>query len=114
MIDLGRPLTVDDEDTGTTADTTHTYSLTSPARTDPTGSYLATLDRFDRTLAVNDPLNTSDFSWTYWADGQPATFGQPNGNTTAYAYGRLVSKDTTAGGTDQALYDWTHNRAGRS
>ena len=50
---LGRPLTVDDEDTGTLADTTYTYSLTSPAWTDPTGSYTATLDRFDRTLAVN-------------------------------------------------------------
>ena len=114
---LGRPLTVDDEDTGTVADTTYTYSLTSPAWTDPTGSYSATLDRFDRTLAVNDPLNASDFIWTYRADGQPATFGQPNGNTTAFAYdavGRLVSKDTTAAGpTTRADYDWTYNRAGQ-
>jgi RHS repeat-associated protein len=114
---LNRPLTVDDEDAGSTADTTYTYSLTSPAWTDPTGSYGATLDAFDRATAVNDPVNASDFTWTYRADGQPASFGQPNGNTTAYAYdatGRLISKDTTATApTDRALYDWTHNRAGQ-
>ena len=96
--------------------TTYTYHLTSPAWTDPTGSYTASLDKFDRATAVNDPVNASDFTWSYRADGQPASFGQPNGNTTAYAYdatGRLVSKDTTAGATDRALYDWTHNRAGQ-
>lgn len=41
---LNRPLTVDDEDAGTGADTTYTYSLTSPSWTDPTGTYLVTLD----------------------------------------------------------------------
>ncbi len=52
---LGRPLTVDDEDAGTTPDTTYTYSLTSPAWTDPTGSYTATLDPFDRVTGLERP-----------------------------------------------------------
>jgi RHS repeat-associated protein len=113
---LNRPLTVDDEDAGTVPDTTYTYSLTSPGWTDPTGSYAATLDKFDRPTAVNDPANATDFTWTYRADGQPATAGAPNGNTTTFAYdklGRLTSKDAAAGGTNRALYDWTHNRAGQ-
>jgi hypothetical protein len=33
---LNRVLTVDDDDLGTTADTTYTYSLTSPSWTDET------------------------------------------------------------------------------
>jgi YD repeat-containing protein len=44
---LNRPLTVDDEDAGTTADTTYAYSLTSPSWTDPTGTYLVSLDPGD-------------------------------------------------------------------
>jgi hypothetical protein len=54
--------------------------------TDPSGSYSATLDRFDRPTGVNDPVNANDFTWTYRADGQPGSFAQPNGNTTALAY----------------------------
>jgi RHS repeat-associated protein len=114
---LNRPLTVDDEDAGSTADTTYSYSLTSPSWTDPTGTYQVTLDKFDRTTIVNDPVNASNFTWTYGANGQPLTFGQPNGNTTTFAYddlGRLTSKDAeSGGGTDRAMYDWTHNRAGQ-
>lgn len=113
---LNRVLTVDDEDPGTTADTTYSYGLTSPSWSDPTGSYSATLDKFDRPTAVNDPANATDFSWTYRADGQPATMAQPNGNTTTYVYDALArptSKDSTAGATNRALYDWTHNRAGQ-
>ena len=117
---LNRPLTVDDEDAGTTADTTYTYSLTSPSWTDPTGAYSATLDTFDRPTAVNDPANATDFTWTYRADGQPLMTGQPNGNWTEHFYdaiGRLTGKDTdtsnTTGGTDRAVYTWTHNRAGQ-
>jgi hypothetical protein len=60
---LDRPLTIDDEDAGTTPDTTYTYSLTSPAWTDPTGSYGATLDPFDRPLTVNDP-GVDPVRWT--------------------------------------------------
>jgi RHS repeat-associated protein len=114
---LGRVLAVDDDDLGTTADTAYTYSLTSPSWTDPSGAYAATLDKFDRPTAVNDPVNATDFTWAYRADGQPSSMAQPNGNTTAFAYdalGRLTSKDTTAAGpVNRALYDWTYNRAGQ-
>ncbi len=69
---LDRVLTVDDEDAGTTADTTYTYSLTSPAWTDPTGSYTATLDPFDRATVLDDPADTgtSNWTWTYGTAGQ--------------------------------------------
>ena len=65
-----RVLTVDDEDAGTTADTTYTYSLTSPSWTDPTGSYAATLDKFDRAVALTDPASASGWTWTYGTAGQ--------------------------------------------
>jgi RHS repeat-associated protein len=114
---LNRPLTVDDDDLGTAADTTYTYSMTSPSWTDPSGAYAATLDKFDRPTAVNDPINATDFTWAYRADGQPSSMAQPNGNTIALVYdalGRLTSKDTTAAGpVNRALYDWTYNRAGQ-
>ena len=57
---LNRVLTVDDEDAGTTADTSYTYSLTSPSWTDPTGTYTATLDKFDRATALHDPFIVSN------------------------------------------------------
>ena len=114
---LNRVLTVDDEDAGTTADTTYTYSLTSPSWTDPTGTYSATLDKFERATAANDPVNATDFTTTYGADGQPLATTDPNGNSTALAYdrlGRLTSKNTTAAGpVNRALYAWTYNRAGQ-
>ncbi len=116
---LNRPLTVDDEDSGTTADTTYAYSLTSPSWTDPTGNYTATLDAFSRATSVNDPVNTTDFVWTYRADNQVALAGAPNGNWTEHTYdkiGRLTGMDTdtasTGSGTDRAVYAWTYNRAG--
>ena len=86
---LNRVLTVDDEDAGTAADTSYTYSLTAPSWTDPNGTYLVTLDRFDRLTSVDDPVSATAFAWTYRADGQPAAFGQPNGNTTTYGYDPL-------------------------
>jgi RHS repeat-associated protein len=114
---INRASTVDDEDAGTTPDTTYTYSLATPSWTDPTGSYGVTLDKFDRPTAVNDPVMASDFTWTYGADGQPSVFGQPNGNATDLTYdklGRLTgSDDDTAGGTDRAVYGYTYNRAGQ-
>jgi RHS repeat-associated protein len=117
---LNRPLTVDDDDLGSTPDTTYTYSLTSPSWTDPTGAYSATLDAFDRPTSVNDPANATDFAWSYRADGQLAASTQPNGNATDLAYdalGRLTGSDTDttpgAGGTDRAVYAWTRNRAGQ-
>jgi YD repeat-containing protein len=58
------------------------------------------LDKFDRPAAANDPVNATDFTWTYRADRQPASFSQPNGNTTAYAYdatGHLVRARTRRG-----------------
>jgi RHS repeat-associated protein len=113
---LNRPLTVDDEDAGGTPDTTYAYSLTNPSWTDPTGSYSATLDRFDRALSFNDPANATDFTWTYRADALPASASAPNGNVTTFTYdrlGRLVSKDTSSGGVSRADYDWSINRAGQ-
>ncbi len=114
---LDRPLTVDDEDAGTTDDTTYDYpTFTSASRIDVTGSYAVTLDAFGRQTAVNDPVNASAFTWAYQGDGLVASFGQPNGNMTAFAYDRAghpLSKDTTAGATNRGLYDWTYNRAGQ-
>jgi RHS repeat-associated protein len=114
---LNRVLAVDDEDAGTTPDTTYTYALTSPSWTDPTGSYSATLDKFDRATAVNDPADATDFTTTYGADGQPLTTTDPNGNATALTYdrlGRLTGKNTTAAGpVNRALYTWGYNRAGQ-
>ena len=76
-----------------------------------------TLDRFDRETALDDPVNATNFTTTYRADGQPASVAAPNGNTTAFAYdrlGHLKRKHTTAtGSVDRALYDWTYNRAGQ-
>ena len=113
---LNRVLTVDDEDAGTTADTTTTYSLTNPSWTDPTGIYAVTLDKFDRATVLDDPVNGSNFTWTWRADGQPSSIGAPNGNTIALAYdnvGHLTGKTTTAPGPiNRAAYGWTHNRAG--
>jgi len=117
---LDRPLTVDDEDAGTTPDTTYTYSLTNPAWTDPTGAYAATLDRFDRPMTLNDPADATDFVWTYGSDGQVLAAIAPDGNDTDRTYdtlGRLTGSDTDttpgAGGTDRAVYTYTYNRAGQ-
>jgi RHS repeat-associated protein len=110
-------LTVDDEDAGTTADTTYTYALTNPSWTDPTGTYLVTLDAFDRPVSLDEPVSTTaSFTWSYRADGQVKDFGQPIGNTTANDYdllGRPKTKITTAGGTARAAYTWTRNQAGQ-
>ena len=111
-------LTVDDEDAGTTADTTYTYSLTSP-RVDGPDWHLRRHARSLRSShgAVNDPVNASNFVTTYRADGQTASVVAPNGNTTASTYdtaGHLLTKNTTAAGpTNRALYTWTYNRAGQ-
>ena len=113
---LGRVLTVDDEDAGTTADTSYTYSLTSPTWTDPTGSYAATLDKFDRAVALTDPASASGWTFSYWADGQLASATQGNGNTltqTFDAAGHLLDRETKTGGTSRAHYVYTYNRAGQ-
>jgi RHS repeat-associated protein len=111
---LNRPLTVDDEDAGTTADTTYTYSLTSPSWTDPTGTYLVALDKFDRPTSVDGPVAAA-FTTTYRADGQPDASVAPNGNTTDYDYDRLgreTVRATSAAGVDRAVYGLIYNRAG--
>ena len=113
---LSRVLTTSDSlDSG--AATSYTYSLTSPQWTDPTGTYLVTLDRFDRAVALDDPATSAGFTWAYRADGQTSSYGQPNGNTTAYAYdaaGRPLATTTTAAGpVTRAAYTWTRNRAGQ-
>jgi YD repeat-containing protein len=48
-------------------------------------------------------------------DGQPASKGDPNGNTTTYGYdalGRSTTKETKTGATSRAAYTWTRNQAG--
>jgi RHS repeat-associated protein len=113
---LNRPLTVSvSSDSG--AGTTYTYSLTAPSWTDPTGSYTATLDAFDREVALADPIHgSSTFTTTYRADGQPASMSAPNGNATTFGYdgaGRESSRSTTAtGSVNRASYTWTHNASG--
>lgn len=115
---LNRVLTVDDEDAGSGVDTSYTYSLTNPSWTDPTGSYTVSLDKFDRQTALTDPIHgASTFTWSYRADGQRASQGAPNGNTTTFGYddaGAPLSRLTEDGpGTDRANYAWTRNRAGQ-
>ena len=100
------------------ASTSYSYSLTSPAWTDPSGSFTATLDAFDRQVALTDPIHgSSSFSWSYRADGQPASVAAPNGNTTTYGYddaGSETSRTTTGtGGIARAAYAWTRNQAGQ-
>jgi RHS repeat-associated protein len=114
---LNRPLTVSvSGDAG--ASTSYTYSLTSPSWTDPTGSYSASLDKFDRQTSLTDPIHgASTFTWSYRADGQLASAGAPNGNSTAFGYddaGAPTSKTTTGtGGAARAAYTWTRNQAGQ-
>lgn len=113
---LNRPLTVDDEDAGTAADTTYSYSLTSPSWTDPTGTYLVTLDKLDHATSIDGPA-VAAITTTYRADGQLLSQADPNGNTTAYLYddlGREASRTTTAAGpTSRAALTRAFNRAGQ-
>ena len=62
---LNRPLTVAvSGDAG--GGTTYTYSLTSPTWTDPSGTYTATLNKWDRQVSLTDPIHgASTFAWTY-------------------------------------------------
>jgi RHS repeat-associated protein len=114
---LNRVVSVDDDDADSTPDMTFTYSLTSPSWTDPTGTYLVTLDKFDRALSLDDPVNAATFTWSYGADGQVKTQGDPNGNSTAFGYdalGRERTRVTTAAGpVTRAQYAWTRNQAGQ-
>ena len=117
---LGRVLTVDDEDAGTTPDTSYTWTVgtggvSTPAWTDPTGSYTATLDAFDRPVAMTDPVSASGWAWTYGTSGQVTGSTHGNGNTVTSTYdaaGRELIRTTKTGGTTRAAYTWTHNRAG--
>jgi RHS repeat-associated protein len=114
---LGRPTTVTPDDGST--DTDWTYGFTSETRTDITGTTTATLDAFGRETALTTPMTAGSFSFTYRADGQRATQGDPSGATITYTYdrlGRLTDKDVTdancTGGTCATL-DHTYNRAGQ-
>ena len=84
---LNRVLTVDDEDAGTGADTSYTYSLTSPTWSDPSGAYSATLDKFDRAVSLTDPASSSGWTWTYGPSGEVLSATQGNGNTVTQTYG---------------------------
>jgi RHS repeat-associated protein len=100
------------------ATTSYTYSLTSPAWTDPSGSYAVGLDKFDRQVSLTDPIHgASTWSTNYRADGQPLSLAAPNGNTTAFGYddaGQPLTKTTTAAGpVTRASYALARNRAGQ-
>ncbi|MEI7744799.1 MAG: hypothetical protein WCK58_13750, partial [Chloroflexota bacterium] len=117
---LGRVLTVDDEDAGTTADTSYTWAVgaggvSTPSWTDPTGSYTAVLDALDRPTAMTDPVSASGWTFSYGAAGQATGSTQGNGNTVASTFdamGRELTRTTRTGSTSRAAYTWTHNRAG--
>lgn len=113
---LNRPVMIDDEDAGSTADTTYTYALASPSWTDPTGTYLVNLDAFDRPTSVDGPAIGAITS-TYRSDGMPATKTEPSGNVTTYTYdaaGRETRRDTNGtGGVDRADIELAYNRAGQ-
>ncbi|MFI5040447.1 MAG: RHS repeat-associated core domain-containing protein, partial [Acidimicrobiales bacterium] len=113
---LNRPLTVAvSNDSG--AATSYSYGLTSAGWTDPTGSYLATLDAFGREVSLTDPIHVPTiWASTYRADGELARLGAPNGNTTTDNYdpsGRPTGSSTVAGPTARASYVYTLNRAGQ-
>jgi RHS repeat-associated protein len=112
---LNRPLSVSVSN-DSSAGTTYSYSLTAPSWTDPSGSYTATLDAFDRQVELADPVNGSThWAFSYRADGQPALVDAPNGNDTTFTYdaaGSVVNKKTAAGSTRRVEYAWTRNRAG--
>lgn len=114
---LNRPtqVTVSDD---ASADTSYSYSFTTPTRSDASGSYSASLDRFGREISFLDPIHGgSAWTTTYRADGQLATFAAPNGNTTTWTYdqvGRPTRNLTEGpGGVDRADYVYTVNRAGQ-
>jgi RHS repeat-associated core domain len=113
---LNRPLevTVDGDEY---AATTYDYDLTSPSWSDPSGSYTATLDAFDRQVELADPIHgSSHFTWSYRADGQLDSIAAPNGTTTTFTYdaaGGASTKTTSLGEDPLAAYIWTHNRAGQ-
>jgi RHS repeat-associated protein len=113
---LNRPLTVSVSD-DPAAGTSYAYSLTSVGWTDPTGTYLATLDSFGREASLSDPIHQPTiWGTTYRADGQLSSLAAPNGNTTSWAYdtlGRSTGSSTTAGQTTRASDGYTLNRAGQ-
>jgi RHS repeat-associated protein len=108
---LARPVNVTVSN-DTPATTTYAYSLTSPSWTDPTGTYAVTLDKFDRQVALDDPVTTGTWSWSYRADGQQASVTPPSG------YGSATSSTYDAAGrltglaTANASFTSTYNRAG--
>jgi RHS repeat-associated protein len=110
--------------------TTYSPSLSTPARSDPSGSYVFTLDAYGREKGLTDPLTHPDgngFTWSYGPSGQLDSVIAPTGksdgstsdNTTSYTYdplGRLsgVSTSATISGisTPRASYTYTYNDAG--
>lgn len=108
---LDRPTSVAiSNDTG--AATTYAYGLASLTRTDPTGTSVTTLDPFGRQVALDDPVTSGTWAWSYRADGQPSTVAPPNGwgNVTTSSYdaaGHLTGLATT-----NAAFTYTLNRAG--
>ena len=113
---MGRPTAVTPDDGST--DTAWTNGFTSEVRTDVTGTSTYTLDKFGRETALTAPLSTSDYTFTYRADGLRSSQGDPSGSSTAHTYdrlGRLTAKDVTDSactGSTCVTLDHTYNRAG--
>lgn len=115
---LNRPLTVtNSNDSG--ASTSYSYSLNSKSWTDPSGSYVASLDKYGRVVSLSEPVHSGSYTSAYRADGQQASLSTPSsvGLATTYGYdpaGTLTSKSTvrTQGSQSRAEYTWTRNRAG--
>ena len=114
---LNRVLTVDDEDAGSTADTTYTYALSSSSWSDPSGSYTASLDAYNRATSLTDPADgATPFSWSYGSGGQVLSATAPNGNITTRTYdgvSRELDRETKTGSTSRAHYTWAYNGAGQ-
>ncbi len=92
--------------------TTFAYGLASLTRTDPTGTSVITLDPFGRQVALDDPVTTGTWAWSYRADGQPSTVTPPNGwgNVTSSSYD--AAGNLTGLATTNAAFTYTANRAG--
>jgi RHS repeat-associated protein len=117
---LNRALTISGDASGDPS-TTYSYDFSSPTRTDPSGSYTATLDAYGRETSLTDPLHSSGnlFGWTYSPSGALATSSDPTGNTTSYTYdplSRVTAKSTTgaSGCADCAVYAFGYNNAGNN
>jgi RHS repeat-associated protein len=108
---LGRPLSVSTSGDAA-ATTTYSYSLTSPSWTDPTGTYTASLDAFNRQVSLDDSVTTGVSATAYRADGQVASVTRPGSPPipTTYTYDAAGRPTGSATGV-VASFSYVLNRA---